>query len=365
MAMARFLVNRHVHALGFFVGHNLGNLGGLESFDDVLNRVFVPAHHIDAFAGQLVGHGRHARAADADAGADGFDALVMAHHGNLGTGAGITGRSLDFHGALFDFRHFELKELLDEFIAGARQDNLLALVGFVDAKHVGADAIGVAQVFARNHFALGQAGFQAADFDDGAFLVRALDLTGDHLFIASEELIENLFAFGVTQALQDDLLGVLGKAAAGSVDVFNRLFNVIAHFEFRIIVVDVREHFFAIGLLQALIVAHDYPAANGTPVARVGIDANGDVSILTGKLSLLHSACQRDFEYAENGGFFNVLFACKDVDHIEHFAAHSCFPLKSSSAIKLARSTSLMPNVTCTGSALGLAALPDWRDLAA
>ena len=84
-----------------------------------------------------------------------------------------------------------------------------------------------------------------------------------------------------------------------------------------------------------------------------------------GKLSLLHSACQRDFEYAENGGFFNVLFACKDVDHIEHFAAHSCFPLKSSSAIKLARSTSLMPNVTCTGSALGLAALPDWRDLAA
>ena len=122
---------------------------------------------------------------------------------------------------------------------------------------------------------------------------------------------------------------------------------------------DVREHFFAIGLLQALIVAHDHPAANGSPVARVGIDTNGNVSILTGKLSLLHCACQRDFEYAENGGFFNVLFACKDVDHIEHFAAHSCFPLKSSSAIKLARSTSLMPNVTCTGSALGLAALPD------
>ena len=50
-----FFVNRHVHAAGFFIGHNLGNLSGLESFDDVLHRIFIPTHNINAFAGEFIG----------------------------------------------------------------------------------------------------------------------------------------------------------------------------------------------------------------------------------------------------------------------------------------------------------------------
>ena len=118
---------------------------------------------------------------------------------------------------------------------------------------------------------------------------------------------------------------------------------------------NIREHFFAVGLLQTGFVAHDNPAAHGRPVTRVGIDAHDYVGVFPGELSLFDGACKRDFEYAEDGGFFNVLLVGEDVDHIEHFAAHYCFPLKSSSAIRLARSTSEMPNFTCTGCALGLA----------
>ena len=77
-----------------------------------------PQHDVDALAGELVGHGLHARAAHADAGADRVDALVVAIcTAILARMPGSRARRLDLEQALLDLRHFELEQLHDEFAA--------------------------------------------------------------------------------------------------------------------------------------------------------------------------------------------------------------------------------------------------------
>ena len=306
------------------------------------------------FAGELVGDGGDARTVNTDAGTHRVNTLVAAHHRDLGAHAGITGRRLDFHDAFFDFRHFELKEFVQKLRAGTRQNHLTALGVFFDLEHKGTHAVTVTEVFARNHFAAGQKRFKAADFNNGAVLHHALDLAVDDLLVAGEEFLEDLFAFGVPQTLQNDLLGVLGKAAAGAVDVFNRLFDVVAHLDLRIVVDHVGEHLLAVGLLQAFVAAHHNPAALGGPVTGAAVNAHHHIGVFTRELRLFHGACQSRFKHAEHGRLFNILFVGQYIDHLEHISAHYFFPLKSSSAIRLARSTSTRSNSTTTGAATGV-----------
>ena len=305
------------------------------------------------FAGQFVRHCGNAGTVNTDAGTHRVDALVATHHRNFGALAGITGRRLDFHDAFFDFRHFKFKELLEEVGARAGQNDLLTLRVFLNAQHHGTHTVAVAQVFTRNHFRTGQQGIQTPDFHDCAFLHHALHGTVDDFFVTGEEFAENLFAFRVTQALQNDLFGILSKTTTGRINVFNRLFNVVTHLDAGVVVFDVREHFLAIRFLQPFVTAHHKPATDCRPVARVLIDRHHDVRILTGELRLLHRARKRRFQHAEHGSFFHIFFIGQNIDHIEHVAAHYFFPLKSSSAIRLARSTSAKSNVTTTGAAAG------------
>ena len=51
--------------------------------------------------------------------------------------------------------------------------------------------------------------------------------------------------------------------------------------------------------------------------------------ILARELRLLHGAGQSRFEHAEDGCLLNTFFIGEHIDHIEHFTAHFCFPLKS------------------------------------
>ena len=84
--------------------------------------ILVVRNDVDAFAGDFIGHGLHARTAHADAGADRIDARLEALHRDLGAHARIARGAEDLDQALADFRHFELEQLDEEGAIGARQE---------------------------------------------------------------------------------------------------------------------------------------------------------------------------------------------------------------------------------------------------
>ena len=209
---------------------------------------------------------------------------------------------------------------------------LLALRRFADAVDVGAHAVARADRFARDHLVARETRFEAADFDDGVALVHALDGARDDRFVLGEEFLQDLIAFGVAKALEDDLLGVLGEAAAGRVDVdlVDFAFDEVAGLGVGEFVDDVREHFLTVGFLQALVVGDDEPAAGGFEGARVAVDVHDDVGVFPGEAGLLDGARKRHFEDAEDDAFFDVLFTSQNFNEFEHFAAidHDDLPFK-------------------------------------
>src|SRR5258706_9579750 len=81
------LVHHHVHGVLLLVDQDRAHLGRRQRADHEGRRVGRPEHDVDALAGQLLGHGLHARAAHADARADRVDAPVVGVHRDLGAHA--------------------------------------------------------------------------------------------------------------------------------------------------------------------------------------------------------------------------------------------------------------------------------------
>src|SRR5204862_550751 len=79
---------------------------------------------------------------------------------------------------------------------------------------VGADAIAVAEGFARDQFVAAHDALAPAEIDDDVAVFDALDLTVDDLADAVLELLVLAVALGVAHLLDDDLLGGLGGDAA-------------------------------------------------------------------------------------------------------------------------------------------------------
>src|SRR5690606_25410175 len=202
-----FRIDHDIHGMLVFVDHDGLDMGRRQGADDEFGGILGPQDDIDLFAAQLVAHRRHARTAHAHAGADGIDALVVRDHGNLGAYAGVAGGRLDFKQTLLDLGHFVLEQLADEFGRRARQNDLLAAGRMIDLVHPGADTVAHTDIFLGYHLAARQACFDLAGFDDGVALVHALDRAGHDVFAPLEEVVQDLFALGVADLLQDGLLG--------------------------------------------------------------------------------------------------------------------------------------------------------------
>src|SRR5439155_2292145 len=185
---------------------------------------------VDALAGQLVGHTVDARAAHADAGADRVDALVVRQHGDLGARAGVASAALDLEQPLLDLGHFLREQLHHEAGRAARQHDLRAALRGIDAGDEGAHTVAGAQVLLRDHLVALQAAFDAARLHDDVALVQALHGADEDLLAAREEVVQQLFAFGVADLLQDHLLGGL-RADATYGHRVDRLLDVVVHFD--------------------------------------------------------------------------------------------------------------------------------------
>src|SRR5450830_1625539 len=301
-----FFIDHHVHGVLFFIDDDGRDIRGSQGANDELGRIIRPQHDVDALATEFTGDSLHARTAHADAGADRVDALVRGVDGDFCTHARIAGSRFDLQQALLDFRHFQLEQLHNEVRRGARQDHLGTTHIAVDAQNKSTDAVADAQVFLRDHLITGQAGFDLAGFDDGVTALHALDGAGDERIAALEEVHQDLLALGVTHALQDDLFGVLGEAAA-EFDGLDGLFDVFVHFDIGDLFHRFEVQDFLVWQLQAGVVRHHVPAAEGFELARIAVDrhANVDFAFVT----LFRGLGQGEFERAEDDILIDVFFA--------------------------------------------------------
>src|SRR6266513_175304 len=307
------LVDDHVHGVLFLVDDDRGYLGGREGADHELRRIGRPKHDVHALAGELLRHGLHARAAHADAGADRVDALVVGEDRDLRAHAGVARRGLDLEQAFLDLRHLELEQLHDELRRGARQDQLRAARLAVDLHHPGAHAVADPEVLLRNHVLARQQRLEAAGLDDGAAALHALHRAGDQLVTARQEIVQDLLALGITDALQDHLLRRL-RADAAELDRLERLLDEVFELGVRFALLRFRERDLRRGRLER-VVGHHLPAPERLVSPGVAVDVHAHVDILG--IFFLGRRGERHLERAEDDLARHVFLPCQHV-HQHH-----------------------------------------------
>ena len=189
-----------------------------ERLGDEPGRVVVVRDDVDALAAQLADDHAHARAARAYAGAHRVHTVRMGDHGDLaaaGNGltvtaavAGLARDHLDLDEAVGDLGHLELEQLAHELLAAPRELDLRTLGGLLHAHDHGLDASAVLVVLGLDLLAPRQLGLDAAQLDQRVVArVALLDDAGDQLADAVDVLLVHEVALGLTDALEDDLLG--------------------------------------------------------------------------------------------------------------------------------------------------------------
>ncbi len=157
------------------VEHDLHDFGRLQRIDDEGRGVRRPRDDVDALALQFADDGLHARAAHADAGADGIDGGIARHHGDLGARARIAGDRLHLDDAVVDFRHFLAEQLRHELRMRARQENLRPALLAAHVIDIGANAVAGTERLARDHLVAADDRLAATEIDDDIAIFDALD----------------------------------------------------------------------------------------------------------------------------------------------------------------------------------------------
>ena len=127
---------------------------------------------------------------------------------------GIARHRLDLDDAVVDFRHFLREQLRHELRVSARQENLRPALLAPDVVDIGADAVAVAEHFARQHFVAPHDRFAAAEIDDDVAVFDPLDDAVDDVADAILVFVVLPVALGLAHLLHDDLLGRLRGDAA-------------------------------------------------------------------------------------------------------------------------------------------------------
>ena len=139
------------------------------------------------------------------------------------------------------------------------------------------------------------------------------------MFLASEEVAEDLLALGIADLLQDDLLGRL-RADAPEIDRLEGLFDVVADLDVGLLflalgqqVLLVHDHF--LGL-----VGHDEPTAEGAVVASLAVDRDAHVHVFLE--ALLGGRGEGHLERGEHDFALDILLARQRIDHQQDVATH-------------------------------------------
>ena len=218
---------------GVFVQDHLGHLGRRQGVHDKGRVVARPGDDIDLFALQFLDHGLDPAAAHADAGADRVDRTVVRNDGNLRPRSGVARHSPDLDNAVVDFRHFLGEQLGHELRMGARQENLRPAQLLAHIVDVGADAVALAEILARDQLVAPDDGFRAPQIHHDMAELDPFDDAMDHFAHAVLIFLVLAAAFSLSHLLDDDLLGGL-RGNTAEFDRRQRIDDEIADFLARI-----------------------------------------------------------------------------------------------------------------------------------
>ncbi len=134
-----------------------------------------------------------------------------------------------------------------------------------------------------------------------------------------QKIVQDLFAFGVTNLLQDDLLGRL-RSDSPELDRLQRLFDEIADLLVQLLFDGVRQCNLLLRKLMFL-VDDDLPAPEGFVLAGLAIDLHAHVHVLLE--AFLGGRSQGELKRREYDVLFDIFFAGKGIDQHQQLAAHS------------------------------------------
>ena len=255
------------------------------------------------------------------------DAAIIGFHRNFGAHTWIAGGFFDFQQAVFDFRHFQLKQFHQKFARGAGEQHLVAVADLLYAQKQRAHAVAVAEVFTRQHLVARQQGFEAADFDNRTMALHPLYRAQHQAVFALQKVAQNLLTLSIADALQNHLLGGL-RADAAKFHVFNRLFVVFADLQFgvRNFFLDFFDGFLRIGV-GVVFVGHNQPAAKAVVFAGVAINGYTYIHMLAVGL-FLGRAGQGKLQGAKHHIVTDILFTGQRLGQQQNFTAHAILPNK-------------------------------------
>ena len=211
------------------------------------------------------------------------------------------------------------EQLHHELWRRARQNDGGAAQGQVHFHDHGAHAVAIAQVFFGDHFATSQTTFHPAALDDDVALVHALDRADKNFVATRQKVVEQHLALGVTDFLQDDLLGRHGTNAANR-QRFHALFDVLTHLDIRHAIGGVHEQFFSIRVLQTGLVGHHHPAAKGFVITTVAVDCHADVHVALKQL--FGGLGQGQFDRPKHHIALDIFLSRDGIHQHQHFAVH-------------------------------------------
>jgi hypothetical protein len=205
--------------------------------------------------------------------------------------------------------------------SGALRDRMMGAPRSVRSTSMiyGPHAVAGAQVFFRDHLAAAQAAFDLPALDDDVALVHALDGAHEDLVAARHEVVQQHFALGVADLLQDHLLGGHGADAADRHGV-DGLLDEVAFFDVGDVVAHVGDEFLGVRILQAGGIGHHQPAAEGFVIAAVAVHRDADVHLAL--VELLGGLRQGRLDGAENDVTLHVFLTGDGIDQHQHFAIH-------------------------------------------
>src|SRR5262245_9877374 len=312
------LVDDDVHRVLLLVDDDRRDVGRRERADHELGRVVGPEHDVHALAGELLRDRLHDRTAQADAGPDRVDALVVRVDRDLRSHSWVAGRRPDLENALLDLGDLEPEEFDDELGRGAREHELRAAQAAIDAQQVRAHAVADPQVLLRDHLVARQHRFHPARLDDRVAALHPLDRAVHELVAATEEVLQDLLALGVADLLQDHLLRGL-RADAAELDRLERLLDVILDLHVAVLGLCFGQRDLLRGNLDRVVSDH-LPAPERFVLAGVAVDRDAHVDVL-GE-ALLGRRADRLLERAEHRVLVDVLLARQGIDEDQQFALH-------------------------------------------
>src|SRR2546426_241083 len=184
-------------------------------------------------------------------------------------------------------------------------------------------AVADPEVLLRDHVLARQQRLEPAGLDDGAAALHALHRAGDQLVTARQEVVQDLLALGVADALQDHLLRSL-RADAAELDRLERLLDEVLQLDVRFALLRFRQRDLRRRRLER-IVGYHLPAPERLVGSGVAVDVHAHVDILG--ILFLGRRGERHFEGAEDDVARHVLLPCQHV-HQHHQLTIACYQIR-------------------------------------